>query len=117
MIKITSKHDGFIRCGVRHSYTATDHADDRFSEEEMAVLEAEPMLIVQHMDDPQEQDEYVPEMVNDKPIWPEKEFRALDFDGAKYMASQLYGVTGRSWDGLWKDFSEAQDKHIADSKE
>jgi len=46
MIRITSKREGFRRCGVAHSKAAVDWPDDRFSEEELATLKAEPMLLV-----------------------------------------------------------------------
>lgn len=46
MIYITSKRNGFYRCGVAHSEHTTAWADDHFSPEQLAILEAEPMLIV-----------------------------------------------------------------------
>ncbi|OEH99108.1 hypothetical protein BH006_14120 [Salmonella enterica] len=46
MIYITSKRDGFWRCGVSHSETTTAYPDFRFTPDELARLEAEPMLIV-----------------------------------------------------------------------
>lgn len=46
MIYITSKRDGFWRCGIAHSDTTTAYPDDRFTPDELARLEAEPMLIV-----------------------------------------------------------------------
>lgn len=46
MIIITSKKDGFRRCGVAHLAEPTEYANDRFSKEELAVLRAEPMLTV-----------------------------------------------------------------------
>ncbi|EDJ8499273.1 hypothetical protein GFF53_15190 [Salmonella enterica] len=46
MIYITSKRDGFWRCGVSHSEATTAYPDDRFTPDELARLEAEPMLIV-----------------------------------------------------------------------
>lgn len=49
MICITSKKEGFRRCGVAHPKANTEYPDDKFSEEEIAVLEAEPMLIVEHI--------------------------------------------------------------------
>ncbi|MFH1984126.1 MAG: HI1506-related protein [Pseudomonadota bacterium] len=45
-IVISSKREGFRRCGVAHSKAATEHADDAFTEEQLAVLEADPMLTV-----------------------------------------------------------------------
>ncbi|ECS8429362.1 hypothetical protein CCT29_10450 [Salmonella enterica] len=46
MIFITSKREGFARCGVRFSETTTSYPDDRFTPEQLADLEVEPMLIV-----------------------------------------------------------------------
>ncbi|HAG0017630.1 TPA: hypothetical protein G8O67_005019 [Salmonella enterica] len=46
MIYITSKREGFARCGVRFSEATTSYPDDRFTPEQLADLEAEPMLIV-----------------------------------------------------------------------
>lgn len=46
MIYITSKREGFARCGVRFSETTTSYPDDRFTPEQLADLESEPMLIV-----------------------------------------------------------------------
>lgn len=46
MIRITSKRDGFYRCGIPHLAKATDYADDRFTEEELTILKAETMLSV-----------------------------------------------------------------------
>lgn len=52
MIRITSKREGFRRCGIAHPKTAVDYPDDRFSEEELAKLKAEPMLLVEKIKDP-----------------------------------------------------------------
>ncbi|EAA2983381.1 hypothetical protein DNY73_17770 [Salmonella enterica subsp. diarizonae] len=46
MIYITSKREGFARCGVRFSETTASYPDDRFTPEQLADLESEPMLIV-----------------------------------------------------------------------
>ncbi|EJS5187432.1 hypothetical protein NWX35_003925 [Salmonella enterica] len=46
MIFITSKREGFARCGVRFSETTTSYPDDRFTPEQLAELEAEPMLVI-----------------------------------------------------------------------
>ena len=51
MIKITSKKDGFRRCGVAHPKGPTEYKDDRFDKNELAVLKAEPMLVVMSGDD------------------------------------------------------------------
>lgn len=45
-IRIVSKKEGFWRCGVQHSTTPTIYPDDRFTPEQLAQLQAEPMLVV-----------------------------------------------------------------------
>ena len=53
MIVITSKREGFRRCGVAHAAGPTQWPDDRWTEAELDVLMAEPMLTVaQGADDP-----------------------------------------------------------------
>lgn len=47
MIRITSTHDGFRRCGVAHSKSPTEHPDGRFTKEQLEILKAEPMLVVE----------------------------------------------------------------------
>lgn len=49
MIRITAKKDGFRRCGVAHTKSATDHPDSRFTAEQLKTLQAEPMLVVQQL--------------------------------------------------------------------
>jgi hypothetical protein len=51
-LRITSRRDGFRRCGIAHPATPTTHADGQFSAEQIAVLKAEPMLIVEVLPDP-----------------------------------------------------------------
>lgn len=50
MIRIKSKKDGFRRCGIAHSKEAVQYPDDRFSAGELAVLRAEPTLVVEIME-------------------------------------------------------------------
>lgn len=45
-IRITSKKDGFWRCGVQHFTTPTVYPDDRFTPDQLEQLKADPMLIV-----------------------------------------------------------------------
>jgi hypothetical protein len=53
MLIITSRVNGFRRCGVAHSSIPTEHSDERFTEEEQTLLRAEPMLTVEVItDDP-----------------------------------------------------------------
>jgi len=47
VIRITSKKHNFRRCGVAHPKEPTEYPDDRFSEEELEILTAEPMLTVE----------------------------------------------------------------------
>jgi len=47
MIRITSKTDGFRRCGIVHPAAPREYPDDHFSREEIELLTAEPMLIVE----------------------------------------------------------------------
>ncbi|MDA3832599.1 MAG: HI1506-related protein [Spirochaetales bacterium] len=49
MIRISSKREGFRRCGIAHSKAPVEFPDDKFSKEEIAILEAESMLIVEHI--------------------------------------------------------------------
>jgi hypothetical protein len=51
VLKITSKKDGFRRCGVEHPATPTLHKDDAFTDEQIKILKAEPMLIVDEVED------------------------------------------------------------------
>ena len=44
-IVITSKRDGFRRCGIAHPSTPTKYADDFFTEEQLKALAKEPQLI------------------------------------------------------------------------
>lgn len=52
MIRISSKREGFRRCGVAHPKEPVEYPDDKFSKEEIAVLEAEPTLTVEYTEDP-----------------------------------------------------------------
>ncbi len=47
MIRISSKREGFRRCGIAHTVTPVDYPDDRWSPAELAQLRAEPMLTVE----------------------------------------------------------------------
>jgi len=47
MIRITAKKDGFRRCGIAHSISATDYPDNRFSKKELEILGSEPMLVIE----------------------------------------------------------------------
>ena len=53
MIRITSKKDGFRRCGIAH-YGSRIYPQDAFREEELMCLLVEPMLVVDVVDVPDE---------------------------------------------------------------
>ena len=48
-ITIKSKREGFRRCGIPHSASEIAYPDDRFTPDEIAILEAEPMLTVERI--------------------------------------------------------------------
>lgn len=50
-IVITSKHEGFRRCGIAHSSKAARYQDDFFSEEQLRALSKEPQLILAYEED------------------------------------------------------------------
>ncbi|MFM3578073.1 HI1506-related protein, partial [Klebsiella pneumoniae subsp. ozaenae] len=45
-ITITSKRDGFRRCGVAHRDVPVTWPDGSFTDEQIAILRAEPALVV-----------------------------------------------------------------------
>ena len=45
-IVITSKRDGFRRCGIAHPGKPTFYPDDFFTDEQLEALEKEPQLIL-----------------------------------------------------------------------
>lgn len=47
MIIIKSKKTGFRRCGIAHPKEVVQYPEGRFSANELAILAAEPMLIVE----------------------------------------------------------------------
>lgn len=49
-IRIISKREGFRRCGVAHSETATFHDIDAFTSEQLQTLSTDPMLVVDVVD-------------------------------------------------------------------
>lgn len=52
-LRITAKIAGFRRCGIAHTDTPTDYPEGSFTPEEIARLEAEPMLVVQRLAAPE----------------------------------------------------------------
>jgi hypothetical protein len=53
MIRITSKVEGFRRAGMAHSTKPQEYPDHKFSKEQIAALQAEPMLKVEIINVPQ----------------------------------------------------------------
>lgn len=51
MIRITSKAAGFRRAGIAHPAEPTDYANDTITEQQLALLKAEPMLVVELIQD------------------------------------------------------------------
>ena len=47
MITITSKQHLFRRCGVAHPKGATEYPDERFTDAELKIMSADPMLRVE----------------------------------------------------------------------
>jgi hypothetical protein len=50
LIRITARRDGFRRAGIAHSARPVEYPLSRFSDAELAALEAEPMLVVERVD-------------------------------------------------------------------
>jgi len=50
IVRITSRRDGFRRCGIAHSAQPVEYPIDRFSVAELARLQAEPQLMVELLD-------------------------------------------------------------------
>jgi len=48
-VTITAKKDGFRRCGMAHPASPVEHPDGTFTEKELEILRAEPMLVVQEV--------------------------------------------------------------------
>lgn len=51
MIRVKSKKEGFRRCGVAHSRQPVEYPNDHFSEDELKILRAESMLVVEDVGD------------------------------------------------------------------
>jgi hypothetical protein len=52
MIRIAAKRDGFRRGGIAHPSVPTEYPDSRFTPEELEQLQAEPLLVVEIIPDP-----------------------------------------------------------------
>jgi len=62
MIRIKSKRHNFRRCGMAHPKEAVQYPYGRFSKAELAALQAEPMLVVEIVEE-QKAPEPAPETV------------------------------------------------------
>lgn len=51
MIRITAKREGFRRAGMVHPAAPTEYPDGTFKPEQLALLKAEPMLVVDEVED------------------------------------------------------------------
>ncbi|MCG6541624.1 HI1506-related protein [Pseudomonas sp. KSR10] len=49
-VRITAKQGGFRRCGIAHSAVATTYPADSLTSAELKRLQAEPMLVVELLD-------------------------------------------------------------------
>lgn len=65
-ITITSKRDGFRRCGLAHPACAVTYPDDAWTPEQLAQLKAEPNLIVVETSDEGETDDKAKAKTNGK---------------------------------------------------
>lgn len=54
MIKITCRQQGFLRCRVAHPKGTTEYPDDAFTPEQVKVMQAEPKLIVEIVEEEKE---------------------------------------------------------------
>jgi hypothetical protein len=57
MIEIRSKQHNFRRCGISHPKEAVVYPDGQFSKQDLAILKAEPMLVVKEIAAPDPADE------------------------------------------------------------
>ena len=110
-IRVTSKRNGFYRCGIPHPAEPVDHADDRFTEEELERLQAEPMLVVEVIDgeDPNEGLEAVIAKIGELDPNDEKAFT----NGGKPDATVLGDLLNRKVpaaerDQAWAEFQRRQ---------
>jgi hypothetical protein len=46
-VKIRSAREGFRRCGIAHSQKPVIHPDDRFTKNDIEIMQAEPVLHVE----------------------------------------------------------------------
>ena len=67
MIKIKSKNEGFRRCGVAHTTAGKEFADDFFTKDQLKQLEADPMISVTYIKEPDQESDPEPEINEPKP--------------------------------------------------
>lgn len=89
MIRITSKKDGFYRCGVSHPAKPTDYPDDRFAEAELKALKNEPMLEVQKLKGDPENPSSAEVAVNDAEVEQQLKAALQELEGLKALQSDL----------------------------
>ena len=53
-IKISAKRNGFYRCGIPHTVEPVIYPDGKFTVQELAILRAEPMLVVETVKAPKD---------------------------------------------------------------
>lgn len=51
VLRIRAKRDGFRRAGMAHPATPTDHPLDALTADQVEALKAEPMLVVEEVED------------------------------------------------------------------
>ena len=56
LIRITAKREGFRRAGITHPTTPTEYPLERFAPEQLEALQAEPMLVVDLVSPPADED-------------------------------------------------------------
>ena len=72
LVKITSKKQGFRRCGIAHSTTPTTYPLERFVGRQLEALRSDPMLDVEIVDVPDEEPVEEPEPAPEPEQKPER---------------------------------------------
>ena len=107
-LRITAQNDGFRRCGIPHPAQPTDHPAGRFTEEQIAILKADPMLTVVEIED-------APDHEAEKKALAEKE--AAEKDAAdKKAAAEKEAAEKDAADKKAAADKEAAEKDAADKK-
>jgi hypothetical protein len=66
MIRIKSKKAGFRRCGIAHPAEWMEYPEGKFTEQEISLLKAEPMLLVEDIEEEKNPDPNLPDDENGK---------------------------------------------------